>query len=62
MMIKDMLPEYLTVRETLELFGNLRGLHSSDLNSVIETLLKTFQLNEFRNKQVQTLRYIKFIK
>ena len=52
----DYLPEYLTVRESLELYANLRGLKRSLTKSIVDDFIGAFKLNEFQTKLVQNLR------
>lgn len=47
------------MKETLFLFGNLRGVKRKFLHSVVKILIRAFQLKEFKNKEVQTLRLVK---
>ncbi len=51
----DYLPEYLTVKETFELYAGLRGLYSSQIESIIDDMTKVFKLNEMVKKRVQDL-------
>jgi ABC-type multidrug transport system ATPase subunit len=51
----DYLPEYLTVRESLELFANLRQVNSNVLKRVVDEYLQMFRLNECEHKLVQVL-------
>nr|QUF59432.1 ATP-binding cassette transporter Abca3-like4 [Brachionus angularis] len=51
----DYLPEFLTVKQTLELFANLRGIRPFLIESVIQEYLNTFKLNEFKDRLVQKL-------
>lgn len=52
------LPDFLNVRECLELFADLKGLHSYDKNVILEDLITLFRLGEFRNRMVQHLRLV----
>jgi ATP-binding cassette subfamily A (ABC1) protein 3 len=52
----DYLPEYLTSRESLELYANLRGLKENVTNRIIDDFINAFKLNEFESKLVQNLR------
>ena len=52
----DFLPEYLTVKETLRLYGELRGIVPGEAKSVTFEMLEIFHLNEFKNVLVQNLR------
>lgn len=52
----DMLPDYLTSRESLALYANLRGLKSDVKNQTIDEFISAFKLDEFKNKLVQNLR------
>lgn len=52
----DYLPEYLTARESLELYANLRGLKRTFTKQIIDDFINAFKLNEFQNKLVQNLR------
>jgi len=56
----DYLPEFLTVKQSLELFLNLRGVKSSVAKMVLKEFMNAFKLNEFANKLVQNLRLIFF--
>jgi ATP-binding cassette subfamily A (ABC1) protein 3 len=51
----DYLPEYLTVRESLELFANLRQVSSSVVQRVVDEYLQMFRLTEYEHKLVQVL-------
>jgi ABC-type multidrug transport system ATPase subunit len=51
----DHLPEFLTVRETLELFANLRNVNKLSIEGVVNEYLNIFKLYEFKNKLVQNL-------
>ena len=51
----DVLPEYLTVRNTFDLVAGLRGLERSSVAKSIDELIKVFKLNEFNDKLVQKL-------
>ena len=51
----DVLPEYLTVRNTFELVAGLRGLESKSIKKSIDELIKVFKLDEFNDKFVQNL-------
>ena len=53
----DYLPEYLTVKQTLKLFSNLRGLEDYLISTIVNEMINVFKLNEFSNKLVQNLRY-----
>ena len=52
----DYLPDYLTVKETLYLYANIRGIRSEKITSVVNEFIQIFKLNEFRNKLSQNLR------
>lgn len=52
----DFLPEYLTVRESLELYACLRGLKRNVIKDIIDDFISAFKLNEFQTKLVQNLR------
>jgi ABC-type multidrug transport system ATPase subunit len=51
----DHLPEFLTVRETLELFANLRHVNKMCVEDVVNEYLNIFRLYEFKNILVQNL-------
>ena len=51
----DILPEYLTVRQTFDLIAGLRGLDKESVDKIINELIQVFKLNEFNDKLVQTL-------
>lgn len=53
------LPEYLTVKETLDLFAKLRGIQEYSI--LTTNLISLFQLSRFENCLVQKLRYFIFI-
>ena len=50
------MPEFLTVRQTLNLFANLRGIELSKVNGIVDDFMNVFKLNEFKNQLVQNLR------
>lgn len=52
----DCLPEYLTVREAMILFSELRGISSYLTKRLVNDMVSIFQLNEFENSLVQNLR------
>jgi ABC-type multidrug transport system ATPase subunit len=56
----DYLPEYLTVKQTLNLFSSLRGLENNLISTVVEEMINVFKLNEFSDKLVQNLRYYSY--
>nr|QUF59431.1 ATP-binding cassette transporter Abca3-like3 [Brachionus angularis] len=49
------LPEFLIVRECLELFCSLKGLNYKYKYYVLDDLLNIFQLSEFKNTLIQNL-------
>lgn len=51
----DLLPEYLTVRDTLKLFARIRGLKVRTINTVVNSLMEIFKITEFQDKFVQNL-------
>ena len=51
----DYLPEFLTVRQSLELFANIRGISSSFVPQSVRNFLDAFNLHEFRDRVVQNL-------
>jgi ATP-binding cassette subfamily A (ABC1) protein 3 len=51
----DILPEYLTVKETFKLIAGLRGLERKTVDKTITELIQVFKLNEFNDKLVQDL-------
>lgn len=51
----EYLPEFLTVRQSLELFAKLRGLKSSLIDEVLDEFINAFKLGEFSDKLVQNL-------
>jgi ATP-binding cassette subfamily A (ABC1) protein 3 len=52
----DLLPEYLTVQEALELYACIRGLKRDSYPGLIKKILSSFKLNDFKNLLVQNLR------
>jgi ATP-binding cassette subfamily A (ABC1) protein 3 len=54
----DCLPFYLTVRETIQLFAELRGIDKTISKRLTDDMLFIFQLKEFRNTLVQNLRFL----
>ncbi len=56
----DYLPEFLTVKQSLELFLNLRGIKGNVANKVLKEFMNAFKLDEFKNKLVQNLRLFHF--
>lgn len=53
---KDYLPEFLTVKQTLNLFANIRGLNPSSVSLIVDNYIKAFDLTEFTTTLVQNLR------
>ena len=51
----DCLPDYLTVREAMILFSELRGISSKLAKNLVDDMVSIFQLNEFENALVQNL-------
>jgi ABC-type multidrug transport system ATPase subunit len=51
----DYLPDYLTVKQTLDVFARLRGVPKSIREETINEFVDVFRLEEFKNKLVQTL-------
>jgi ATP-binding cassette subfamily A (ABC1) protein 3 len=51
----DILPEYLTVKDTFKLIAGLRGLEKGSINKTITELIQVFKLDEFIDKLVQNL-------
>jgi ABC-type multidrug transport system ATPase subunit len=56
----DYLPEFLTVKQSLQLFLNLRGVKGNAAKMVLKEFMNAFKLNEFENKLVQNLRFSNF--
>ena len=54
----DCLPEYLTVREALYLFAQLRGIPKKIAKQITMNMLDIFHLNEFEKVLVQNLRFL----
>jgi ATP-binding cassette subfamily A (ABC1) protein 3 len=52
----DYLPEYLSVRETLVLFAQLKGIPTIQMSAAIADLIRVFMLHELRDKLVKNLR------
>ena len=53
----DSLPEYLTVKETLRLYAELRGIEPREAKAVSFEMLEIFNLNDSENVLVQNLRW-----
>jgi ABC-type multidrug transport system ATPase subunit len=51
----DILPEYLTVRQTFDLVAGLRGLEIASIDKILNELIQVFKLGEFNDKLVQDL-------
>lgn len=51
----DQLPEFLSVSDTLKLFACIRGLEFGTIDGVVNDLMDTFKLTEFKDKLVQDL-------
>lgn len=51
----DYLPDFLTVKEILCLFANLRGIPSSQIQGIVADFIEIFKLTEFSNKFSQNL-------
>ena len=49
---------YMTCRETLDMYGRIRGLTSSQADFVIKRLLKTLQLENVSDTRCNKLRYL----
>jgi ABC-type multidrug transport system ATPase subunit len=43
----DCLPDYLTVKEAMILFSELRGISSNLTRRLVDDMISIFQLNEF---------------
>lgn len=54
----DYLPDFLTVKEILCLFANLRGIPSSQIQGIVADFIEIFKLTEFSNKFSQNLRLV----
>ncbi len=52
----DYLPDYMTVKEILQMYANLRGLHTTEIDKVVRELMLIFKLDEFENKLSMNLR------
>lgn len=52
----DYLPVFLSVKQCLDLFANLKGLEKESREFIIEKILVNFKLDEFKNTLVQNLR------
>lgn len=52
------LPEFLNVKESLQLFARLKGMNSSAVAKILDDFIKLFKLNPFRDKMVQHLRFV----
>lgn len=52
----DYLPDYLTVKETLYLYANIRGIRSEKIKCIVNEFIQIFKLTEFKHKLSQTLR------
>lgn len=53
----DYLPEFLTVRQAIELFANIRGVKPHAIHKNVTSFIEAFNLNEFKDKPVQNLRF-----
>lgn len=53
----DRLIDYLSVRETLELFASLRGVPSELIAQLIDNMMAIFDLSNFDGTLVKNLRY-----
>ena len=51
----DILPEYLTVKDTFKLIAGLRGLEKGSIDKTVTELIQVFKLDEFNEKLVQNL-------
>ena len=51
----DYLVDFLTVKETLELFASIRGLRRANAKDIIKKILDNFKLHEFKKTLVQNL-------
>jgi len=54
----DALIDQMTVRETLWMYARLRGIHSADINNVVEKLIDQLTLREYAKRQAGKLRYV----
>lgn len=54
----DYLHEELTARESLRLYGRLRGYSGDNLKKVIDYMLKAVMLEPYADKQAKILRYL----
>ena len=54
----DYLNDYLSVKQTFELFCELRGIKSIHVPLIVENLISLFRLNEFEHKIIKNIRYL----
>ena len=53
----DALIDQMTVRETLWMYARLRGIHSVDIDGVVEKLIDQLTLEKYGDRQAGRLRY-----
>ena len=52
------LNDYLSVKQTFELFCELRGIKSIHVPLIVENLISLFRLNDFEHKIIKNIRYL----
>ena len=53
----DYLPDYMTVKEILQMYANLRGLQGTEIEKVVDEFIRIFKLDKFSNRLSMNLRY-----
>ena len=54
----DALVDEMTVKETLKMYGRLRGIQEQYLPQVVDTLINSLLLDSYANTQAGMLRYM----
>jgi ATP-binding cassette subfamily A (ABC1) protein 3 len=49
--------EYLTVKENLEIFANIRGIHKDKVQGIVNSMMEELKLAQFKDKVAVKLRY-----
>ena len=49
---------YLSIEQTLRFFAMLKGVNKSQINLVVESLMKSLLIYAYKDKKFKELRYI----
>ncbi len=56
----DYLNDYLSVKQTFELFCELRGVEAANVPIIVENLILLFRLHEIEHKIIKNIRYLSY--